>query len=245
MNRRNNCIKRFRAAAGYIITILFAAALFGFAYIQASAYQRVNTGVVVLDAGHGGIDGGAVRNGLLEKNINLSLTLKLKALLEHKGYTVVMTRDKDVSLDNLNQSSSSRHKRDLIARVGIINGCDAQIFISIHINSLVSDPSENGSIVYYSGKYPQSKALANFLQKELNAVKPEGTERKQQRPLVNRYYILGCSRVPGVLIEAAFITNLRECEMLKTELFLDRLAAAAAEGTDRFLKSESDKIRRY
>ncbi len=212
--------------------------LFGLSGAQALAYHCPETGPIVIDAGHGGVDGGAGREGLLEKNINLTLAMKLKTLLEKKGYSIVMTRDKDVSLDSLNNKSSSRHKRDLIARVGIINTSAAQFFISIHANTLVSDPAENGSIVYYSRKFPRSRALADYMQKELNGIKVGGDKRKQQKPLVNRYYILSCSRVPGVLIETAFISNDKERQALKTETFLDSLAAAIAEGTERFLKSE-------
>ncbi len=155
--------------------------------------------------------------------------MKLKTLLENKGYSIVMTRDQDVSLDSLNKSSGSRHKRDLIARVGLINTSAARFFISIHTNTLVSDPAENGSIVYYSRRFPQSRALADFMQKELNGLNIGGEKRKQQKPLVNRYYILGSTRIPGVLIETAFLSNYKEREALKTEAFLDKLAAAVAE----------------
>lgn len=203
------------------------------------AWQDVQPGVIVIDAGHGGVDGGANRDGILEKNINLSLALKLRALLEEKGYLVVMTREKDIALDHLNKSSSSRHRRDLIARADIINKSAGQLFISIHVNSLPDKPSENGSIVYFGKRFKQSKALADYIQKELNSVKIDGIIRMPHTPLINRYYILGCTAVPGVLVETAFMTNAREREMLQSEVFQKDLVAAVAEGTDMFLKSET------
>jgi N-acetylmuramoyl-L-alanine amidase len=232
-------MKCCRGAVKYIMGAFVILVLCCFANAQASYYQWSEDGVIVIDAGHGGVDGGANRDGLLEKNINLSLALKLKTHLEEKGYAVILTRDKDVSLDSLNNSSSSRHKRDLIARADIINAGSAQLFLSIHVNSLTSDPAENGSIVFYSRRFMQSKALADFMQKQLNGIKIGSHNRKRQVPLFNRYYILGSSNIPGVLIETAFITNHREKEMLATDGFLNALAVAIAEGTDLFLKSES------
>jgi N-acetylmuramoyl-L-alanine amidase len=239
MRKRNKTRISARAATQKSIrTMLLCLALCLIVNTQSTALPYSGTGTIVIDAGHGGIDGGAGRNGLLEKHINLTLAKKLKTLLETKGYTIVMTRDQDISLDNLSKASTSRHKRDLIARTGIINASSAQFFISLHVNSLTSDSAENGSIVYYSRRFPQSQALADFVQKELNALKINGARRKQQKPLINRYYVLGCSTIPGILIETAFISNSIEKELLKTEAFLDELTAAVAEGTDRFLRSE-------
>ncbi|SHI00058.1 N-acetylmuramoyl-L-alanine amidase [Sporobacter termitidis DSM 10068] len=224
--------------AEYILMIALVAAICCFLNPGAAARPGAESGVIVVDAGHGGVDGGTNRGGLLEKDINLKLALQLKTLLERRGYTVVLTRDSDVALDNLNKASSSRHKRDLIARVGIINSSSARLFLSIHVNSLAGDPSESGSLVFYGAKFPQSKALAASVQNALNAITVDGKARKQHAPLPGRFYVLNGSNVPGVLIETAYITNSREKELLASEDFLCRLAAAIADGTAQYLKTE-------
>ena len=111
--------------AEYLLMICPVLAISYLVNAEASGYIDPENGVIVVDAGHGGIDGGANRDGIPEKAINLNLALKLKTLLEHKGFKVILPRDQDVSLDNLNQASGSRHERDLIARVAIINASNA------------------------------------------------------------------------------------------------------------------------
>lgn len=193
--------------------------------------------VVVVDAGHGGIDGGTSRGTLLEKDITLKAAQKLKALLEREGCTVVMTRNADVSLDGKNRSSRSRHTRDLNARTGIINGSGADLFISIHVNSLEGDPSENGSIVFYGSKFPQSEILAQEIQKELNGIAAD-CGRKRQKALSAGFFLLRYTEIPGVIVETGFITNKKDRELLMSDAFLNRLAEAVAAGTARYLRGK-------
>ena len=198
------------------------------------------SGVIVLDPGHGGIDGGTGDpRGLLEKNINLKIALKLRTLLERMGYTVVMTRDTDVSLEGPDKAGGGRHARDLRARVDVINRNNTLLFLSIHVNSLASNPGENGAIVFYGKRFKQNRILAHFLQDRLNAVTSEGVTRARNSPLPGRYYILGHALAPGVIVETAFITNPAERRLLATDAFLDSLAEAIARGAVDFLKSES------
>lgn len=231
------CGIRVLVIAEYIFMFIFIAAICYLVKIQISAHVSPNHGIIVIDAGHGGIDGGANRDGILEKEINLRLAFKLKTILERQGYKIVLTRDKDISLDDLNQSSSSRHERDLIERVGIINTSNAQLFLSIHVNSH-NNPAESGSIVFYNDKFVESKALAFYIQNELNKITLDGMSRKQHRPTTGNYYILNNSNVHGVIIETAFITNINEKALLTTEDFLDKLAAAIAVGIDQYRRAE-------
>lgn len=243
MNRTNalsNRVLRIIIAAEYALMVCLIAGTCYFADIKASAFGGPCRGVIVIDPGHGGVDGGTVGEyGLLEKDVNLRLSLMLKELLEEEGYAVVMTRDTDTALDSLNQSSSSRHMRDLIARAGIINRSGAMLFLSIHVNSMASNPRESGSIVFYGSRFKQSRILAYYIQNELNSIKAAGRDRVHNTPLRGRkYYILNTARVPGVIVETAFITNPEERALLATDDFVGQLAAAIAGGTDAFLKSE-------
>ena len=116
--------------------------------------------VIVVDPGHGGVDGGAGSGTLLEKNVNLAVSLRLKAFLEQKGAIPSSSRGKtDVSLDKLSESSSSRHLCDLNARVGIINSSGARLFLSIHANSMAGDPSESGSLVFYGKRFRGEQSI--------------------------------------------------------------------------------------
>jgi N-acetylmuramoyl-L-alanine amidase len=160
---RLSAAARSLAAAALIVLLCFLA------YGQSAAVCP-DRRVVVIDAGHGGIDGGTNRGALLEKDITLKTAQKLKAVLEREGCSVIMTRNADVSLDGLNRSSSSRHKRDLNARVGISNGSGADLFISIHVNSLAGDSSEKRLHRLYGSRFPQSEILAHEIQNALNVI---------------------------------------------------------------------------
>jgi N-acetylmuramoyl-L-alanine amidase len=225
-------------AAEYLLMIVLVSLTCFFVDTRASASADPGAGVIVVDAGHGGIDGGANRGALLEKDITLDLVLKLKTLLERRGYSVVLTRDSDVSLDNLNRSSGSRHERDLIARADIVNASNALLFLSIHVNSMGDDPAENGSVVFFGSKFPQSKILALYIQGELNKVTAGGESRKPHAPMHGRYYLLSCTGIPGVIVETAFISNARERALLTSEEFLGQLAEAIAAGTEKYLTEE-------
>ncbi len=191
-------------------------------------------GIIVIDAGHGGIDAGTNRDGLLEKEANLAIAQKLKAILEEKGYTVIMTRNDDVSLDDLNKSSSSRHRRDLIARLSIINSSNAQFFVSIHVNSS-RNLEADGSIVFYSQRFEQNETLAYCIQMALNGLTVDGENRTTHNPQEGDYYLLNHSDKPGVIVETAFISNAREKILLAEDEFRTQLASAIADGIEQYL----------
>lgn len=191
--------------------------------------------IIVIDPGHGGVDGGTGGGGMLEKDINLDIAKRLKSVLEQKGYTAEMTRETDTSLDKQNSSSKSRHKRDLIARTEIINSRNAAIFLSIHVNSNYNMPSMDGSYVFFCGKSEKSRALAEHVQKALNSISVQGKHRTKNPPLKGRYHVLVKSKIPGVLVETAFISNYRERELLKTPEFRQQLAEAIGEGISSYM----------
>lgn len=194
-----------------------------------------DSGIIVIDAGHGGIDGGTNKDGLLEKEVNLDIALKLKYMLEQRGYQVVMTREEDISLENLSDTGGSRHQRDLNARIKIINNSNAQLFVSIHVNCNLKRPATDGSIVFYSDKYEQNKALAYSIQRALNNLTINGKKRTVHDPQKGKYFILSNSNLPGVIVETAFISNPVEKELLLKEEFREKLAEGIAEGIVNYL----------
>lgn len=185
---------------------------------------------VVIDPGHGGIDSGTAKNGLLEKDIVLDISKKLKNILVSEGYNVILTRETDTALHHLSNIQASREIRDLNARTNIINESQANMFVSIHVNSLSEYPSVSGSIVFYNPDIPKSKTLAQNIQKALNEIVVEGVSRQSQKIKTAEFYVLENSEIPGVLVETAFITNPGEFDLLKTDEFRKQLAEAIALG---------------
>lgn len=225
------------------IFLLFSAIsyIFKISILPANTFSDPKTGIIVIDPGHGGIDGGTNTSGILEKDINLQIGKKLRPLLLQKGYKVIMTRDEDISLDSLDDSSKSRHLRDLKARVNIFNSSNAQLFISIHVNCNFKKPSTDGAIVFYNNKYEQSKSLASCIQGELNRIEINYKKRTVHKPVQAKYYILSNSNIPGVILETAFLSNKAERQELINETFQENTAKAIVSGIEQYLQ-ESIKV---
>lgn len=221
--------------------IIVSFSLISFSTSSADKFIDPESGIIVIDPGHGGIDGGANIEDVLEKDINLDIGKKLKLRLVQKGYTVIMTREEDISLDNLDSSSQSRHQRDLNARTTIINNSNAQLFISIHVNSNFNNPNADGAIVFFSDKYQENKELAYYIQRTLNGMIVNGKKRTVHDPIQGKYFLLDHSDIPGAIVETAFISNPEEMLELKKDKFKEQLAEAIAEGAEKYLK-QSGKV---
>ncbi len=187
--------------------------------------------IVVIDAGHGGIDGGTNYGEILEKNINLDLSLKLKEYLLESNTKVIMTREEDTSLDHLNNYSTSRHTRDLRARIDIIHQAEADIFVSLHVDHRIRQSWQQGPIVLYYPYHQQSKRLAESIQARLNNLVYKGSKIKSHQILKrNNLYILKSRQVPGVIIEVGFITNDLDRKLLVDNDYQDILVEAIYQG---------------
>lgn len=164
--------------------------------------------IIVIDPGHGGIDGGTNIGDILEKNINLEVGLKLRDNLIKKGATVVMTREIDESLDDHIVGNGSRHREDLDTRVRIINESKADLFISIHVNYNKNE-KRLGPMVLYHTNSEEGRYLAEHMQVYLNDI----ITYKKMDIAVNRsvmsgnYYIARNTTTPGIIIEMGFLSN--------------------------------------
>ncbi len=187
---------------------------------------------VVIDPGHGGIDKGTSKGNVVESEIALGISKKLKSYLTSDGYNIILTRDKDIALDSLSSKSGTREQKDLDARANIINKSQAKLFVSIHVNSYPLSSSVSGSIVYYNGKLPQSKILAQNIQKALNNIAVTGFKRQSHNCQEANYYVLVNSNIPGVLVETAYITNPNELKLLTTDAFRDKIAGAISSAVE-------------
>ena len=165
---------------------------------------------IVIDPGHGGVDGGTGFGKILEKDINLDVSLKLRDLLEKSGAKVIMTRVEDVELGKSERIDRSRYMRDLNFRVDTINNSSADIFISIHTNSNINNPSTRGAIAFYCNSNPRNREMAYIFQNVFNTLEFDfqGNKYKSHHiPQKGNYYILRNAKVPGIIIETGFLTN--------------------------------------
>ena len=180
---------------------------------------------VVIDAGHGGEDGGAVGvTGVLEKDLNMQLSLCLAASLREAGVNVVLTRTEDKLLyTEAENIKGIRKLSDLKNRCKIAAEYPDAIFISIHMNSY-SNPKYSGLQVYYSESNDNSRILASHIQ---SSVKNE-LQASNNRTIKagEGMYILENIANPGVLIECGFLTNFEECEKLSEKEYRKQLSLA-------------------
>ncbi len=185
-----------------------------------------NARTVVLDAGHGGEDGGAVGvDGIVEKDINLAISLKLRDLLEASGYNVVMTRDKDEAIyDSTAESLREKKRSDLHNRADIIkeNSKDNTIFVSIHQNKF-PDSKYFGTQVFYSKNNSESQGLANGIKDcVVSLIQPDNT--REIKPAEKNVYLLNNAEIPAVVVECGFLSNKEEAAKLSQDDYQGRVA---------------------
>ncbi|PUA35687.1 N-acetylmuramoyl-L-alanine amidase [Paenibacillus elgii] len=199
-----------------------------------SANPAISSVDVLIDVGHGGIDGGTSYGDLLEKDINLTIAKKTYETLRRKGYVVLMNRMDDYALsgENLWLKSRSRHIKDLAQRSHLCNEIKPKIMISLHVNS-ARHSSKRGAIVIHQIK-PQSEQLAKSVQAALNALYGTSDEPVPSRT----FYLLKYSKAPTVIVEMGFITNAEDRRMLTEAQSQLRIAEAIAAGVEQYLQQQ-------
>ena len=178
--------------------------------------------MVVLDAGHGGEDGGTVEQAATEKEINLAVVLKLKELLEEQGIRVVLTRDKDIFMK-------------LEERVQIANGEKADLFISIHCNYYEKDSSIYGLECYYCKSAEEGKHYAEKIMETIE--ESENIVSRNVKPA--DYYILKNTTVSAVLVETGYLSNYNERNQLMSEEYQEKLAGELVKGIVKGLEEKT------
>lgn len=231
--------------------LLFGASLLLFALQTAQAFGVVEfhadffakKGTVVLDAGHGGEDGGAVgTNGAMEKDINLSIALELEKYLKQNNFNVVMIRDGDYSVGDQGLPTIAERKRsDTKTRLRMIEEAGDCIFLSIHQNHF-TESKYDGAQMFYSGNREESAVLAECIRQNIvSSLQPENHRESKQAE--KGIYLLYHCRVPAVLVECGFLSNPAEAEKLSTESYQKDMAAAIYNGLIDYLqtvKTESE-----
>ncbi len=188
---------------------------------------------VILDAGHGGSDPGKIGlNNLLEKDINLKITWKIKEYLESKNIVTELTREEDKGLGT--SGDGSKKTEDMQARVKKINETAPCIAVSIHQNSY-PEAEIHGAQVFYYGHSQDGEKIAKILQESLRKIDPEN---HRQAKANETYYLLKRTKVPTVIVECGFLTNPEEAEKLSGEEYQTQVAEAVAEGIIQCLNEE-------
>lgn len=183
-----------------------------------------------IDPGHGGKFNNAVGNGLVEKDVVLTYAGHLRSQLEHLGHDVIMTRDADVELaDDLNQ--------DLIARVRIANDWGADAFVSLHCNGF-TDPSANGFEVFTSPGQTNSDRLADEILESVGTAFPLVKMRRDfsdgDGDQEAKFVVLVKTKMPAVLIELGFLTNLNDATRIKSAVAMADFTLATTDAIETY-----------
>ena len=185
--------------------------------------------VVVIDAGHGGNDPGKIGvDGCKEKDVNLQIALCLKAQLQARGVTVILTRDADACLAT--DGATNKKVSDMHNRVSIINQAGADYMISIHQNSYPEPDVSGPQVFFYSGPEQSGQLAAGIQEQLIKRLKPE--KEREIKP-GDELYILKNSACPAVIVECGFLSNPEECENLQQPAYQQEVAAAIARAVTR------------
>ncbi|MBQ9245098.1 N-acetylmuramoyl-L-alanine amidase [bacterium] len=178
--------------------------------------ERIRNKVIIIDPGHGGNDTGALRNGVLEKDLTLQIATKVRNNLREKGLTnVIMTRTTDTTLT-------------LEDRVVTSNSRNADIFVSIHINASVKSEIKGIETHYYTDSgYEVAKVLHKELMSNVNAL--------DRGLFKSKFYVINHTEAPAVLLELGFISNEAERNALTSEQRQNDSAKAIADGIVKYL----------
>ncbi|MBE3599280.1 MAG: N-acetylmuramoyl-L-alanine amidase [Limnochordaceae bacterium] len=182
--------------------------------------------MIAVDPGHGGDDGGVTHGGVLEKDVNLQVSLHLAASLERLGARVVMTRTGDDA--PFTDPRTSLNLRLYRARQG-----EAQIFVSVHANSY-PDSSQFGAQTFYHPSSVEGRRLALLVQEELVRLQPEN----YREALAADYYVLRNSQVPAALVEVGFLSNPDDRRKLVDPAYQARLGEAVARAIVRYFQGD-------
>lgn len=194
--------------------------------------------VIIIDAGHGGEDGGAIgADGTNEKYINLEIALKLNDILTVMGYETRMVRTTDISIHS-ESSNTLREKKvsDIRNRVAIMEEYENCLYVSVHQNKY-EDSRIWGAQTFYSPNDESSKTLAQFIQTSI-ATELQPDNKRLIKESGTSIYVLYNATKPAVMVECGFISNPNELSQLKTEEYQAKMAFSIMSGIINYNISE-------
>ncbi|MBR7123164.1 MAG: N-acetylmuramoyl-L-alanine amidase [Oscillospiraceae bacterium] len=217
-----------------ILCILLLTGIFGSRAITAiSENSKIdNRQCVIIDAGHGGVDGGATScSGFLESNINLEIAIKLNDLMHLLGIDTLMIRQSDISIYTEGESIAAKKVSDLKQRVKLVNNTQRGLLISIHQNYF-SDSRYKGAQVFYAptdGSKEFAIAVQNDFKKSLNP------ESNRQAKKADGIYLMQHINCTGILVECGFISNPQEDWLLRNNAYQNKICCVLASAASQYL----------
>ncbi|WP_296646020.1 N-acetylmuramoyl-L-alanine amidase CwlD [Romboutsia sp. 13368] len=205
-------------------------------------YMPVTNKVIVLDAGHGGMDSGTLSSDktVVEKEINLLITHKIRELLESSGAHVILTREDDSSLyiEDGKKTIRQKYNENLKNRKQIIEESNADMFVSIHMNALTGAGASKyyGAQTFYPSGKEDSIKLSKTIQQELKRV-VDNTNNREIKPR-DDLYLLKDNKIPSVLIECGFLSNEKEAKLLTDEEYQEKIAWAIYVGIQNYFTTK-------
>lgn len=214
-----------RTLCVFLVILVAICSIVGVCYTVRATGSPKTQYTIVIDAGHGGTDGGAVgrKTGITESEINLQYAQTLKEVLQNLGIKVVMTR---TDLNGLySPFASNKKKDDMEKRKRIIEESGADLVVSVHMNAFPLS-SSRGAQVFYGLNNQRGEALAASVQSRLQDVSSYAREGVKE----GDFYILNCTSLPGILVEFGFLSNAEEEALLVREDYRKQMCEAVAFG---------------
>lgn len=200
-------------------------------------YNDSDKPIIILDAGHGGMDGGCTSiNGDVEKGINLNILLALRDMLRVSGYDVEVTRDTDKSIhDKGIEGIANQKSSDMDNRLALFNKYDNALCISIHQNQF-TDPKYSGAQMFYSNSNNENERLAGIMQNKFaELLQPEN--KREIKLCGKELFLCYFSENPTIMVECGFLSNPEEAALLITEEYQNKVAFTIYSGINEFLKN--------
>ena len=221
---------RKKMMAATMVVVLFVVAVLCVESRETLKRTKGNQ-VVAIDPGHGGFDPGKVGvTGVLEKDINLAISFKVRKKLEKKGVQVIMTRMTDDAI--CSPEEKNKKMADMRNRVEVINASNAAIAVSIHQNSFTDSSSKGAQVFYYTGS-KEGEKLAKILQTSIR--EKIGDNNRRLEKANSDYYVLRKVSCPVVIVECGFLSNPGEEALLGEEDYQEKVADGIAAGILQFL----------
>lgn len=214
-----------------LILVMFFLLSFCIANVHAKINNQSLLGrVIYLDAGHGGPDSGAISGNILEKDINLQIVQNLEAILTSKGAVVLLTRSGDYELST---SKYNRKRKDLITRAEMINKSNCDLYLSIHLNS-TTNSTWKGLQIFYNSNNKENKLLAETLNQTIK----DNISNVRKIKEANDFLLTRKITIPGVLIEAGFLSNPDDLYLLRQEEYQNKLSQIIVKGIENYLQKK-------
>lgn len=228
-------LKRFLLSLAFVSVMCGVIAMgFSFSDNKSVSADIKNLPTVILDAGHGGFDGGAVAgDGTVEKDINLAICKKIEYQLKFNGFNVIMTRDKDTGTEDVEGSIAKRKKSDMQNRLKLMKENPEAVFVSVHLNKFTTSAAR-GAQVFYSPNFEAAKDMGQSIQGSIVALlQPENTRVIKKGN--SSTYLLKNATVPAVIVECGFLSNSVDLANLKKDDYQSQMAFAITKGITEFL----------